>query len=59
LGLALDEPKEGDESYEVDELKVIMDPFAYKIVKDSGGVNITNSMFGPTVELANSGGSCC
>jgi hypothetical protein len=59
LGLALDEPKEGDESYEVEELKVIMDPFASKIVKEAGGVNITNSMFGPMVELATGGGSCC
>ena len=51
MGLALDEPKEGDEQFEVDGLNVIIDPFAAKMVRDSGGLRIRNSIFGPMVEL--------
>jgi hypothetical protein len=57
MGLALDEPKEGDERYELDSLAVIMDPFAAKIVKDSGGLSIKNGIFGPMAEL--SGATSC
>lgn len=52
MGLALDEPKEGDERYDVESLAVIMDPFAAKIVKDSGGLAIRNGIFGPMAELS-------
>ena len=61
LGLALEEPKEGDEKYEVNGLTFILDPFALKLVKDAGGVTITNSYFGPVAELqaaANAGCGC-
>ncbi|MDA8405388.1 MAG: hypothetical protein M0T73_00800 [Deltaproteobacteria bacterium] len=62
MGLALDEPKEEDEHYTVNDLPIIVDPFAMKIIKESGGLNIRNSMFGPTAELAGaecgSGCSC-
>jgi len=51
MGLALDEPKEGDERLDVDGLNVIIDPFAAKIIRDSGGLRIRNSMFGPMAEL--------
>jgi len=56
MGLALDEPKEGDELYTVNDLPVIVDPFAMKIIKESGGLNIRSSIFGPTAELA---GAAC
>lgn len=58
MGLALDEPREGDERYQVEDVPLIMDPFAHKLAEDFGGVNITNSMFGPTVELSNASGGC-
>ncbi|MCL5122952.1 MAG: hypothetical protein M1511_00345 [Deltaproteobacteria bacterium] len=57
MGLALDESKEGDEHYTVSDLPIIVDPFAMKIIKESGGLNIRSSIFGPTAELA--GASSC
>lgn len=59
MGLALDEPREGDETHQVDGLSLIMDPFAAKLVKESGGINIRSSMFGPTAELAGAVGCGC
>ena len=60
MGLALDEPKEGDEQFEVDGLNVIIDPFAAKMVRDSGGLRIRNSIFGPMAELEGAvQESCC
>ncbi|MCX5872916.1 MAG: hypothetical protein NTY51_06740 [Deltaproteobacteria bacterium] len=56
MGLALDEPKEGDEHYTVNELPIIVDPFAMKMIKESGGLKIKSSIFGPTAELA---GAAC
>ena len=51
MGLALDEPREGDENYQVDDLKLIVDPFAMRLIKESGGLNIKSGMFGPMAEL--------
>ena len=51
MGLALDEPRDGDQTYQVDGLDVIVDPFANKIISDSGGLTIKNTLFGPTAEL--------
>jgi hypothetical protein len=59
MGLALDEPREGDERYTVEEIPVTMDPFALKVVRESGGVSIKSSIFGPTAELNNSAGGSC
>jgi hypothetical protein len=60
MGLALDEPKEGDEKHEIDGLTLIIDPFASKIIRDSGGLAITNSHFGPVAELNGAAaGGCC
>ena len=61
MGLALDEPREGDEDYQVDDLKVIVDPFALKLIKESGGLNIKSGVFGPMAELDSSvaGGCGC
>jgi hypothetical protein len=63
MGLALDEPKEADEHYTINEVPVIVDPFAMKIIKESGGLNIRSSIFGPTAELVgtecSSGCSSC
>jgi hypothetical protein len=60
MGLALDEPREGDEKYEVNQLPVIVDPFAMKVIKESGGIKIRSSIFGPMAELESScgDGSC-
>ena len=51
MGLALDEPRESDQSYTVDGLSIIIDPFAAKLVKDAGGLTIRSSLFGPQAEL--------
>lgn len=51
MGLALDEPRDGDEKYTVNELPVVVDPFALKLIKDSGGITIRSSVFGPMAEL--------
>lgn len=60
MGLALDEPKDDDEHHTINEVPVVVDPFAMKIIKESGGLNIRSSMFGPTAELAGTGcGSGC
>jgi hypothetical protein len=59
MGLALDEPREGDESYTVDDIPVIMDPFALKIVRESGGASIRSSIFGPMVELNSATAGAC
>jgi hypothetical protein len=58
MGLVLDEPRDGDESYQIDGVPMVLDPFAMKVVKDSGGLNIKNSMFGPMAELNGATGSC-
>ncbi len=59
MGLALDEPREGDENYQVNGLQVTVDPFALKLIRESGGITIRSSIFGPMAELnAASGGSC-
>jgi len=52
MGLALDEPREGDETYNVSDIPVVVDPFALKVIKDSGGLNIKATVFGPAAELA-------
>ena len=51
MGLALDEPREGDTTDEVDGLPIIMDPFAAKIVKESDGLSINYTFYGPVAEL--------
>lgn len=51
MGLALDEPKAGDETFNVDEIPIIMDPFAAKVVNESGGLTIRDTPFGPIAEL--------
>jgi len=59
MGLALDEPRDGDETYQLEGLSVVIDPFAHKVIKDSGGLTIKHSVFGPVAELAGaSAGSC-
>ena len=61
MGLALDEPRDGDQNYEVGELPLIVDPFALKLITEAGGINIKASIFGPTAELAgaSTGGCSC
>lgn len=51
MGLALDEPREGDIQVPVDGIRVLMDPFTHKIITESGGLTIRSSIFGPTAEL--------
>jgi hypothetical protein len=51
MGLALDEPREGDHSYSVEDLPLIVDPFALTIIKESGGIAIKSGIFGPMAEL--------
>jgi hypothetical protein len=59
MGLALDEPKEGDENYQINGLPITVDPFALKLIRESGGITIRSSIFGPMAELNSaSGGSC-
>ncbi len=59
MGLALDEPKDGDETHQIDGLQIIADPFAMKLINESGGLTIKSSLFGPTAELNTpSGGGC-
>jgi hypothetical protein len=59
MGLALDEPKEGDQTYQVNGMSVIVDPFAMTIIKDAGGLAIKSNIFGPVAELENAScGSC-
>ncbi len=58
MGLALDEPRDGDETYQIDGISVIVDPFAYKVINESGGVAIKTSLFGPTAELTNAAAAC-
>jgi len=59
MGLALDEPREGDQTYQVNGMSVIVDPFAMNIIKDAGGLTIKSNVFGPMAELQNvSCGSC-
>jgi hypothetical protein len=59
MGLALDEPRDGDEAYDVDELRVIVDPFASKLIRESGGLHVKSGIFGPMAELESmAGGSC-
>ncbi len=60
MGLALDEPKEADERYQVDGLTLVLDPFAFKLVRDAGGLSITHSVFGPVAELQGAASlGCC
>jgi len=58
MGLALDEPKDGDEKHQIGELTVVADPFAMKIIKESGGITIRTGIFGPTAELEGARGGC-
>jgi len=58
MGLALDEPKEGDETLQVNELPLIVDPFAMRIIRESGGLAIKHTLFGPTAELQSAGRGC-
>ncbi len=58
MGLALDEPKEGDETHQVDGVNVIVDPFAAKIIRESGGLTIRNTLFGPMAELQGAAAGC-
>jgi hypothetical protein len=59
MGLALDEPRDGDEKYTVNELPLVVDPFALKLIKDSGGITIKSSVFGPMAELESSASGGC
>ena len=60
MGLALDEPKEGDEIiYNVDGLSVIVDPYVKKLISDAGGLSITSGLFGPSSELNSAGKAAC
>ncbi|MCX5862900.1 MAG: hypothetical protein WCG29_09370 [Desulfomonile sp.] len=59
MGLALDEPRKGDETYRINELQLIVDPFALKLITESGGLSIKSSIFGPTAELDNLSHSGC
>jgi hypothetical protein len=63
MGLALDEPRDGDSSYEINEVPLVADPFAMKLIREAGGINIKSGIFGPTAELDNSscgtGGCSC
>ncbi len=59
MGLALDEPREGDASYEINNLPLVVDPFALKLIRESGGINIKSGTFGPMAELENSAGGSC
>jgi Fe-S cluster assembly iron-binding protein IscA len=56
MGLALDEPRDDDEKIQLDGLDVVIDPFALKIINDSGGLNIKNTLFGPSAELEGAAG---
>ena len=59
MGLALDEPRDGDERHEIDEILLLIDPFAMKVIKQFGGVSIRSTVFGPTAELQGAqAGSC-
>jgi hypothetical protein len=59
MGLALDEPREGDERYEIDHISLAIDPFAMRVIKQFGGLSIRSTMFGPTAELQDAQvGSC-
>ncbi|MEW6138204.1 MAG: hypothetical protein AB1733_08230 [Thermodesulfobacteriota bacterium] len=51
MGLALDEPRDGDERYEIDDISLAIDPFAMKVIKQYGGVSIRSTVFGPAAEL--------
>jgi hypothetical protein len=59
MGLVLDELRDGDTNYDIDEVPVVVDPFALKVIKDSGGVTIRSSLFGPMAELNASAGTGC
>ncbi|MBM3301021.1 MAG: hypothetical protein FJY85_13840 [Deltaproteobacteria bacterium] len=51
MGLALDEPRDGDERYEVNDVSVVVDPFAMRVITQSGGLAIKSGIFGPLAEL--------
>jgi hypothetical protein len=59
MGLALDEPNEGDEKFTVEEVPVVADPFAMQIVRQFGGIDIRSSIFGPVAELRGAEKSAC
>jgi hypothetical protein len=61
MGLALDEPRDGDETHEMGDLSLIVDPFAMKLIRESGGLSIKSGVFGPMAELngAAAGGCSC
>ncbi len=61
MGLALDEPREGDETHEMGDLAIIVDSFAMKLIREAGGLSIKSGVFGPMAELkgaADAGCSC-
>ncbi len=59
MGLALDEPHDEDKSYTVEDVPVIVDPFALKIITEAGGIKIKQSIFGPTAELTRAASGEC
>jgi hypothetical protein len=60
MGLALDEPREDDERFDSDDLPIVMDPMAAKMVRESGGMAIRSTAFGPVAELRGmAAGGCC
>ena len=59
MGLALDEPREGDKSYELDGLNVVVDAYALKVITDSGGLTIKHTLFGPAAELEGAASCGC
>jgi hypothetical protein len=59
MGLALDEPRDGDERYEVNDISLVVDPFALRVIKQSGGLTIRSSVFGPMAELKGSQAADC
>lgn len=59
MGLALDEPREGDNNYSLEDLPLIVDPFTLTIIQQSGGVSITSGIFGPMAELNGQDRSAC
>ncbi len=59
MGLALDEPRDGDETYTLQDLRIVVDPFALRIIKDAGGIAIKSGIFGPMAELENANTGTC
>ncbi|MEW6347770.1 MAG: hypothetical protein AB1646_01800 [Thermodesulfobacteriota bacterium] len=51
MGLVLDEPRDGDESHTIEDVPIVADAFAMKVIREYGGIDIRQSHFGPTAEL--------